>query len=71
MFSHIQKEELSTNIYVPHLMKCMNLLTFHCPPQLYPLLQQYLLSVVKIVLELSQQEQINEKVIVLALEGLN
>lgn len=67
----MQKEDLSANKYVPHLMKCINLLTFHCPRELYPLLQQYLLSVVKTILELSQREPINQKVVVLALEGLN
>jgi hypothetical protein len=58
VFSHMQKEELNSNPYVPHLMKCSNLLIFHCPQHLHPLLQQYLLTVIKTILELSQQEQV-------------
>jgi len=47
----------------------MNGLIFHCPSSLYHLVQEYLQRIVKTILTLSQQEHVNSKLALLAMEG--
>ena len=71
ILNSLQKEDLRSNEWVPEYLKCLNSLTFHCPPQLHSQLQLYLSTVIKGIISLAQQEDLNPQVTLLALEGFN
>lgn len=58
----------------PHIkdcLKCINLLTFHCPPRLYQYLSAYLETVIKPILILSSSHPLSLDLLQLCLEGAN
>lgn len=59
--------DLSGNPYIKSYMKCINLLTFHCPNKLYHFISKYLESIIKPILMASVQGNIPNNILEVSL----
>lgn len=59
--------DLAGNPYIRSYMKCINLLTFHCPNKLYHFISKYLENIIRPILVASTQGNIPIKILEVSL----